>query len=552
MKRIVSQLLCLGLLWCLCPHASIAAIPATVEEIKSMYNVMDAKYGAIGNGIADDSLAIQKALDQAKNAGGGTVFFPKGTYKTTRNLYIYNNTNLVGYSAKISKTDGGLGYTVLMIMARQNNITIEGLWLENLSMSDSMMIDIANGSSNIEIRSNTFTGSRAQAVNINAADISQVIVANNEFKEVGYGVLTNRNANNLKDLRIVENNFAGIYADAIEINHPGGPETVKASNIVIANNHISVPPEYGSGLSSGFGIGIAGATDVTIIGNTIENVRYEGIHIEDNAKNISIVGNVINGVKSNPDNGLNSGIFVLDGDYITISGNSIYNATDYGIHLEIDPNNSASNTVITGNTVSNNTGGGMKIVAQGTANLVVSENIVTNNTGHGILVGGKQDNLRLTSNTTRNNGGFGLYMYSSGNSWMISGNSFQGNKTGDIGYGSSFTVPVNIRDSGTSMQAKISSGYTPLLNTFSLGSSADGILSVVTKHNMVHTSQMYKIIWNGSVLTSSKLGGEQYGNIEILSPRMNGKHLQVQSKLNAPDGALIHFDVQFDGMILFK
>ena len=46
--------------------------------------VYDVKaYGAIGNGVADDTVAIQAAIDACFNAGGGVVFIPGGTYNHT-------------------------------------------------------------------------------------------------------------------------------------------------------------------------------------------------------------------------------------------------------------------------------------------------------------------------------------------------------------------------------------------------------------------------------------------------------------------------------------
>ena len=44
----------------------------------NQFNVKD--YGAIGNGIADDAMAIQNAMAAATAAGGALVFFPHGTY----------------------------------------------------------------------------------------------------------------------------------------------------------------------------------------------------------------------------------------------------------------------------------------------------------------------------------------------------------------------------------------------------------------------------------------------------------------------------------------
>ncbi len=40
-------------------------------------------YGAVGNGVADDTAAVQAAITAVANAGGGIVFFPTGTYLCT-------------------------------------------------------------------------------------------------------------------------------------------------------------------------------------------------------------------------------------------------------------------------------------------------------------------------------------------------------------------------------------------------------------------------------------------------------------------------------------
>jgi len=43
--------------------------------------VFDVKqFGALGNGKALDTAAINKAIDAAKAAGGGTVYFPAGRF----------------------------------------------------------------------------------------------------------------------------------------------------------------------------------------------------------------------------------------------------------------------------------------------------------------------------------------------------------------------------------------------------------------------------------------------------------------------------------------
>ena len=48
---------------------------------ESLFNVRDTRYGARGDGIADDGPAIQRAVDAALAGGGGTVYLPAGRYR---------------------------------------------------------------------------------------------------------------------------------------------------------------------------------------------------------------------------------------------------------------------------------------------------------------------------------------------------------------------------------------------------------------------------------------------------------------------------------------
>lgn len=56
---------------------------------KSIFvNVRD--FGAVGDGVTDDTAAIQTALDSLKDSGG-TIFFPHGVYVITNPIYFYSN-----------------------------------------------------------------------------------------------------------------------------------------------------------------------------------------------------------------------------------------------------------------------------------------------------------------------------------------------------------------------------------------------------------------------------------------------------------------------------
>lgn len=64
-------------------------------------NVKD--FGAKGDGVTDDSSAIQSALDSIKTTGG-TIFFPAGTYLVGSILYFYANQKIIGDNATLKKT----------------------------------------------------------------------------------------------------------------------------------------------------------------------------------------------------------------------------------------------------------------------------------------------------------------------------------------------------------------------------------------------------------------------------------------------------------------
>lgn len=60
--------------------AAVFFISAASLATAQTYNVRD--FGAVADGVTKDTAAIQQAIDTAADAGGGTVFFPAGTYLT--------------------------------------------------------------------------------------------------------------------------------------------------------------------------------------------------------------------------------------------------------------------------------------------------------------------------------------------------------------------------------------------------------------------------------------------------------------------------------------
>lgn len=69
-------------------------VVAAAAETRPSFNVRD--YGAIGDGIVNSAFAIRAAVDAAQQAGGGTVYLPRGRYLMTGMLILPPGVSLKG------------------------------------------------------------------------------------------------------------------------------------------------------------------------------------------------------------------------------------------------------------------------------------------------------------------------------------------------------------------------------------------------------------------------------------------------------------------------
>src|ERR1700757_4074167 len=89
----------------------LAAPPAASQPHGRIYDIRS--FGATGNGKTIDSPAINRAIEAAANAGGGTVLFPTGTYncfsirlKSNIALQIMQGATILAADTPADHSDG--------------------------------------------------------------------------------------------------------------------------------------------------------------------------------------------------------------------------------------------------------------------------------------------------------------------------------------------------------------------------------------------------------------------------------------------------------------
>lgn len=90
------------------------ALKDAIRSLSHVFDVTTVPYGAKGDGVTDDTTAIQAAITAANAAGGGTVVFPPGTYIVT-SLTIPSNLTLLGAGSGRSIVQSSYATEVLLV-----------------------------------------------------------------------------------------------------------------------------------------------------------------------------------------------------------------------------------------------------------------------------------------------------------------------------------------------------------------------------------------------------------------------------------------------------
>jgi hypothetical protein len=253
------------------PSVDIPVVRQLQDKIDDFINVRD--FGAAGTGNADDTEAIQRALDEIYNRRSNTVSprtrrvirFSAGIYRITRDLKLPPYTTLegdgkssvtlsfVGSKAKLTTSIGGNPADLNTAVEYPSNIHIKGLTFKTNTDADIFGIDSAsnivfedvgfvgpqigtlnapttNGAqgSCVSIKSSVYPtlnvnftrcvfSGMPYAVYIDAiADINNISFNNCEFNDLYSGIYTvNNGTGQLGDITVTGSVFKGIATNAI-------------------------------------------------------------------------------------------------------------------------------------------------------------------------------------------------------------------------------------------------------------------------------------------------------------------------------------------------
>lgn len=175
------------------------------------YNVK--QYGAKGDNSTDDTSAIQAAITAANSAGGGTVFFPAGTYLISSTISLAPLCRYQGahyYSSTIKQKNGANMTSPMLASAgyvNNNTTTDNPVQIENLGVNGNVANNGSSTSTGILLMSWLST-IRSCYVQNTPGDGIQIIDKNS----AGTAITNTQVENRILDCKILNAGAHGIHA----------------------------------------------------------------------------------------------------------------------------------------------------------------------------------------------------------------------------------------------------------------------------------------------------------------------------------------------------
>lgn len=292
-------------------------------------NVKDVAYGAVGDGLTNDTVAIQSAL-----AVGGLIYFPTGTYLiSTANLSLSTNTSLVIPQGTTLKFNGRR-LTALNV----NNISISGggsLQFVNMNNTDAA----PNGDWEVASRGAVEFGGTAASPSTNFTIIGMEVFS--DFVGAPGGANNQRHRGIYlqcaRQARVIGCRVRNFEGEAVCAGGVGTRDIVFSGNNVHDCNNDGLNFQGPAGINGGitgntvFNCGSGIECSVGLIqGNTIDTMAGGGIFTGGGGGGpVTIRGNYIRNVGSQ---GISATFSVTTGP-VEISGNTTNSSAAHGIQV---------------------------------------------------------------------------------------------------------------------------------------------------------------------------------------------------------------------------
>ncbi len=232
----------------------------------NIFNVQS--YGAVGNGVADDSAAIRAAWSAMTNTGHGRLYFPAGTYADT-NCYVLGHTHAIfdpGYQGSAYEITGdGVGASTWL--AQITDATFLNVTGGQALHFDSITIRNGGGGTNTGFRSDT-TGNMYvrntafdgwNGVGCDVALLAGGIISGAEFSRCGIGLRLPGYADGWNINAGIHRNIVGVMIGGTSTN-PVVAGVMRASGVRV---HVS-------GHMNAYGVVVGGRSTSTYISGYLE------------------------------------------------------------------------------------------------------------------------------------------------------------------------------------------------------------------------------------------------------------------------------------------
>jgi parallel beta-helix repeat protein len=261
------------------------------------------KHGAIGDGIADDTVALQAAIDSVTATSGGVVYLQPGTYLFTT-LTLRDNLHLVGAGrgSTVLKTSGpASAQSALLLGSGRVGIVIEHLTIDGNNHANAACGVYITGSGtdknsalrNCRVTNFTTTNGFSpvgQACGIYSWTADSIVVESNEFVNNNYDVYMDSPGS---DCRVINNRIwsTGGHTGRLIGIMMRSNSNIESGALVSGNTVENVKTDAGGIGLYGHGINLSGVRNVRVLGNSCEDCTCAGIHVGGGCFGAKVKGN---------------------------------------------------------------------------------------------------------------------------------------------------------------------------------------------------------------------------------------------------------------------